>query len=150
MRAFAIFPILAASSACAAASTVQTHGGHLPPAVAAPKVTPITRTGKTISGQSLKLPTGDAEMVAASVDIPSGGRIGLHRHPWSRFVYVEKGRVSVINRDTGKNTTAIAGQVIAEVISQWHEAVALDNSPARLIVIDVVPPGVVNMEMPPR
>jgi quercetin dioxygenase-like cupin family protein len=150
MRVASVLILSIMMTACAAPSAGRQVEMDSPAASVATKVTPIVRTGKTISGQPLKLPQGPAEMVAASVDIPAGGRIALHRHPWSRFVYVERGRLSIANRDTGEDTVASAGQVIAEVVSQWHEAVALDGAPARLVVIDVVPPSVVNMEMPPH
>jgi hypothetical protein len=42
-----------------------------------------------------------------------------------------------------------AGQLLPEVVGQWHEAKALGASGVRLIVIDLVPPGVNNMVMKP-
>lgn len=155
MRGLVLFLPLAMLAGCATAAEPTTvnptaHTAHATNPTAAPKLTPILRTATTISGQPLRLPQGAVEMVAASVDLPPGGRIALHRHPWSRFVYVETGRVAVVNRDTGATVEAAAGGVIAEVVNQWHEAAALDGGPARLVVIDLVPPGVVNMEMPPR
>jgi hypothetical protein len=42
-----------------------------------------------------------------------------------------------------------AGQLLPEVVAQWHEAKALGANPVRLIVIDLVPPGVINMVMKP-
>ena len=143
--------LMTALAGCAATPPPAAPSMHHGPAAAGkPVVTPIVRTATTISGQPLRLPQGAAEMVAASVDIPAGGRVMLHRHPWSRFVYVESGRIAVRNRDTGTTTEAAAGQALAEVVNQWHEADALDGAPARLVVIDVVPPGVVNVEMPPK
>ncbi|WP_309662114.1 cupin domain-containing protein [Sphingomonas sp.] len=140
--------IVAASlaGACTAAVAPPTMAQAIPGAKAV--ATPIVRTAKTTSGQPLRLPQGAAEMVATAIDFPPGGRVMLHRHPWSRFLYVEKGRVAIINHDTGATVEAAAGQALAEVIGQWHEGVALDGQPARLVVIDLVPPGVVNMEMP--
>ena len=140
--------IVAASlaGACTAAAAPPTMAQAMPGAKAV--ATPIVRTATTTSGQPLRLPQGAAEMVATAVDFPPGGRVMLHRHPWSRFLYVEKGRVAIINHDTGATVEAAAGQALAEVIGQWHEGVALDGQPARLVVIDLVPPGVVNMEMP--
>lgn len=108
--------------------------------------TPIVRTAQTISGQPLKLPPGPAEMVAAAVDIPAGGTTTIHQHPWSRFVYVEKGSVRITNQDTGEVKDLQQGRVFAEVVSQWHYGTA-PGSTARLIVIDIVPPGVNNMIM---
>lgn len=128
----------------------QSHGSaHGAPAAAAPRVTPILRTGRTISDQPLKLPQGEAEVAAASVEIPVGGALPIHQHPWSRIVYVERGSLRVINHDTGASKDFAAGQVLAEVINQWHEAQAVGPVPVRLIVIDLVPPGVNNTIMKP-
>jgi quercetin dioxygenase-like cupin family protein len=104
-------------------------------------VTPILRTRRTISGQPLKLPQGEAEMVAISVDIPPGGALPIHQHPWSRFFYVERGTLRVVNHDTGSSMDFKAGQVQAEAVGQWHEGRAVGEGPVRVIVIDLVPPG---------
>jgi quercetin dioxygenase-like cupin family protein len=118
--------------------------------VGPPIVTPIARSSRTISDQPLRLPQGAAEFAAAAVDIPAGESIPLHQHPWSRFVYVERGAIRIINRDTGTSLDFQTGLVFAEVIGQWHEAQAIGAVGARIIVIDVVPPGVNNMVMPPH
>ena len=112
-----------------------------------PVVTPIVRTARTISGQPLRLPKEEAEVAAAAVDIPAGGALPIHQHPWSRFVYVERGSLRVYNHDTGASLDFQAGQVLPEVVAQWHEARALGTAPVRLIVIDLVPPGVNNTIM---
>ena len=114
-------------------------------------VTPIVRTAATISGQPLRLPQGASEMAAAFVDIPAGGAIMIHKHPWSRFVYVESGTLQVTNHATGASKDFPAGTVLAEVVEQWHEGRAVGGTPVRVVVIDVVPPGVNNsvMQAPP-
>ena len=110
--------------------------------------TPILRTRLTSSNQPLKLPQGDAELVAVTVDIPAGGATSVHQHPWSRFAYVEKGRIRVINHDTGEARDFRPGEVLSEAVSQWHEGRAIDG-PVRLIVFDIVPPGVTNITAQP-
>ena len=112
-----------------------------------PVITPIMRSARTISGQPLRLPKEEAEVAAAAVDIPAGGALPIHQHPWSRFVYLERGSLRVHNHDTGASLDFQAGQVLPEVVSQWHEARALGSVPVRLIVIDLVPPGVNNTIM---
>lgn len=124
----------------------QAHGAS---GTAAPRVTPILRSRRTISDQPLKLPQGEAEVVAATVDIPVGGKLPIHQHPWSRFVYVERGSLRVVNHDSGATKDFNAGQVMPEVVAQWHEAQALGPTPVRLVVIDLVPPGVNNTVMKP-
>lgn len=112
-------------------------------------IKPITKTTETISGQPLKLPQGPAEMVAISVDIPAGAALAIHQHPWSRFFYVERGTLRVINHDTGSSQDFKAGAVQAEAIGEWHEGRALGKGPVRVIVIDLVPPGATNTIVKP-
>jgi quercetin dioxygenase-like cupin family protein len=112
-------------------------------------VTPKLRIRRTISDQPLKLPQGEAEMDAVSVDIPAGVSLPIHKHPWSRFFYVERGTLRVINHDTGSSMDFKAGQVGAEAVGQWHAGKAVGEGPVRLIVIDLVPPGVNNTIMKP-
>lgn len=135
--------VLAVASTSAEAQSVTAAEHAMPPKVV---TTPILRSGQTISSQPLKLPQGAAEMAAAAIEIAPGGATPIHQHPWSRFVYVEKGPVRVVNHDTGATLDFQAGQVLPEVVGQWHEARAL-RSTARLIVIDIVPPGVNNTIM---
>jgi quercetin dioxygenase-like cupin family protein len=115
-------------------------------AVSEPKgmvTTPIARTQLTSSNQPLRLPSGASELVAVTVDISAGGATSVHQHPWSRFAYVEKGSLRVINHDTGEAKVFEPGQVLTEAVGQWHEGRAI-SGPVRLIVFDIVPPGVVN------
>jgi quercetin dioxygenase-like cupin family protein len=106
----------------------------------------VVRTAVTVSHQPLKLPHGKAEMVASVVDIPPGGATTIHQHPWSRFVYVERGSIRVTNFDKHDNLDFHAGQVFAEVVAQWHQGQAGPDG-VHLVVIDLVPPGVTNMKM---
>lgn len=140
-KRLAVIGVLIASVSTASPST-QKAPGH----AAASVTTPIVRTGRTISNQPLRLPPGKAEMVAAAVEIPAGGSTPIHQHPWSRFVYVERGPLRVVNHDTGKTRDFQSGQVIPEVVAQWHEGRAIAG-PVRVIVIDLVPPGVNNTIM---
>jgi quercetin dioxygenase-like cupin family protein len=110
--------------------------------------TPILRTRLTSSNQPLKLPHREAELVAVTVDIPAGGATSVHQHPWSRFAYVDKGRLRVINHDTGEAKDFRPGEVLSEAVGQWHEGRAIDG-PVRLIVFDIVPPGVTNITVGP-
>ena len=111
------------------------------------KSTPIVRTAQTLSGQPLRLPPGKAEMVASSVEVPAGGYTTVHQHPWSRFVYVERGPLRITNEDTKQVHELQTGQVFAEVVAQWHQGYAPGPQGARVVVIDLVPPGATNMVM---
>lgn len=138
--------MLMTSLALAALAPIEAAAAQ--PSADPPKIvtTPILRTGKTITNQALKLPQGDAEVIAVTVDIPVGGSTPIHQHPWSRFVYVEQGPLRVINHDTGDTRDFPSGTLLPEAVAQWHEGQA-PRSPVRLIVIDLVPPGATNMVM---
>jgi len=103
--------------------------------------TPIVRAGTTLTGQPLRVPPAPFELVVNRVEIPAGGIIPAHKHPWSRYVYIEAGAIRVTNHDSGTVSDFAAGQVIVEAIGQWHAGLVLGDAPARLIVFDQVPPG---------
>ena len=127
----------------ASAGCAQTVATAAPPA---PVVTPLAKGTTTVTGQPLKLPAGGAEYSVVLVVIPPGGATNVHRHPWSRFAYVEQGPIRLINHDTGQTFDFQTGSVIAESIGQWHEGRAIGPNPVRLIVFDLTPPGSANVE----
>jgi quercetin dioxygenase-like cupin family protein len=133
--------IIVALAACPASAVQQTAPSTYPRAQA----TPILRTAVTSSGQRLRLPRGRAELVGTLVIIPPGALLPIHRHPWSRFAYVEEGTVRVHNADTRQTRDFAKGEVIVEAVGQWHEGRAVSASPVRLVVFDLVPPGVNNV-----
>ena len=118
--------------------------GQAPPAPAAVTI-PIVRAQTTVTGQPLRVPPAPLELVVNRVEIPAGGIIPTHKHPWSRYVYVESGAIRVTNHDSGTVSDFTAGQVIVEAIDQWHEGLVIGDGPARLIVVDQVPPGTSNL-----
>lgn len=127
--------LLVLLSACASA----------PPPLPAPVRTEIVRTAETMTGQKLALPDGPAELTASATELPPGARLPVHKHPWQRIVYVERGRLEVINHDTGLRREFEAGDVLVEAVGQWHEGRVLGGEGARLIVYDLAPPGADNM-----
>ena len=143
MRSLLMVPAALALACGPAASMALETKAAVPNAVSLP----LVRTAKTASGQPLRLPQGSSEMVATAVDIPSGGSTAIHQHPWSRFVYVERGPLRVVNQATGQTQDFVTGQVFPEVVAQWHIGQAPGAQGARLILIDLVPPGITNMKM---
>ena len=53
----------------------------------------------------------------------------------------------MVNQDTRSSRDFKAGQVLPEAVAQWHHGEAVGEGPVRLIVIDLVPPGVNNTIM---
>jgi quercetin dioxygenase-like cupin family protein len=129
---------LLAALALAAPAAAQTSAP-------APTTTVLMTIRSTQSGQTIELPSGPLEATASQTILPPHGRIAAHKHPYPRYVYVAEGRVKVTNLDTGKTYELNAGDVSVDPVGQWHEAEALGDGPARLIVVDQTPPGVTNV-----
>ncbi len=119
------------------------------PALAAdppgPVSTPVTVTTTTWSGQPLTLPQGPVAVTVSRTDLPAGGVLPIHRHPYPRYAYVLSGRLQAVNLDTGATSELKAGEFTVDPIDQWHKAWALDGQPASLLIIDQAPPGQGNM-----
>jgi quercetin dioxygenase-like cupin family protein len=104
----------------------------------------LLRTDKTLSGQPLRFGSPGAQVVASATNFPPNGRTTVHKHPWSRFVYVERGPLWVTNFDRHKTAEFQTGQAFAEAVGEWHRGHAGPNG-ARLVVFDLVPPGTINV-----
>ena len=149
MRYLVALSLLALAGCVTAAPLSADPHSSMGAGAARPVTIQLGRSATTISGQPLHLPQGAAEAVAAIIDIPVGGATPIHQHPWQRFVYVERGPVRIVNHDTGQSRDFQSGQFLPEVVAQWHEGQAIGPGPVRLVVIDVVPPGVNNTVMKP-
>lgn len=104
----------------------------------------IVRSSTTVTGQRLTLPQG-AEVVISVTELPPGGVLPMHKHPWPRYAYVERGRLSVRYVDAGLERTFGPGEAVVEAIDQWHEGRVVGGEPVRIVVIDHVPPGQTNV-----
>ena len=104
----------------------------------------LLRTDRIVSGQPLRFGQAAAQIVAYATDFAPNGRTSVHKHPWSRFVYVEKGPLWVTNFDRHKTHEFQTGQAFAEAVGEWHQGRAGPKG-ARLVVFDLVPPGKVNV-----
>ena len=133
---------LAAVSACAPAG--REVEPWVRPAPAEVTRTPMLSTTATMSDQPIALPQGPVALVVTRTDMPSGAAIPLHRHPWPRYVYVEKGWIEMVNVDAGITRAYGPGDVIGEPVDQWHEGRAFSD-PVSMIAFDQAPPGESNM-----
>jgi quercetin dioxygenase-like cupin family protein len=106
--------------------------------------TETTMTGQPLRVPPLSVPQPPLQLIVTRVDAPAGALIACHKHPWSRYVYLESGAVRVTNYDANRTNDFTAGQELVEAIDQWHDARVTSPGPARLIVVDQVPPGTGN------
>ena len=104
----------------------------------------VVRTSTTVTGQPLVLPQ-PAEVVVSVTELPAGGVLPMHKHPWPRYAYVERGRLSVRYEAAGLVREFGPGEAIVEAIDQWHEGRVVGAEPVRIVVIDHVPPGQTNL-----
>lgn len=112
------------------------------PALAQPTPTaPPVTIDATLSGQPIRAPAGDLRVTISQVQLPVGGRLPAHKHPYPRVAHVVSGRLKVVNLDTGQVREAKAGDWMVDAVDQWHEAVVLGDEPVRLMTIDQAPPG---------
>jgi quercetin dioxygenase-like cupin family protein len=112
------------------------------PALAQPTPlgSPVT-IDATLSGQPIRAPSGDLRVTVSRIELPVGGKLPAHKHPYARVAHVEQGRLSVKNLDTGETREVKAGDWVVDAIDQWHEAAVVGNEPVRLTTIDQAPPG---------
>jgi quercetin dioxygenase-like cupin family protein len=125
---------------CAATAT-----STQPQAPAGAKVTIAGRSATTATGQKLAPPADPFESVISVSELPAGGTLPMHKHPWPRYVYVDRGRLSVSYEESGLVRAFGPGEGIVEAIDQWHEGRVIGDDPVRLIVFDQVPPGQANV-----
>lgn len=107
-------------------------------------VTPVAKLIRTVTGQPIRLPAGDAQVSACTYDIPPGAKLSVHKHPYPRFAYILAGDLRVRLAD-GRSFDYHPGEFIAEVVDAWHHGETLGAAPVRLLVIDATPPGAGNV-----
>jgi quercetin dioxygenase-like cupin family protein len=118
-----------------------------PAAGAAASVTILLRSAATVTGQPLRSPEPPWEAVISRSELPAGGALPRHRHPWPRFVYIEQGQLRVSYEASGLVRDFGTGEAIIEALDEWHEAVVIGPAPVRLIVFDQLPPGQTNVAL---
>ena len=98
----------------------------------------------TNSGQPIKLPRGNVEVVTWMYDIPVGTRLPVHKHPFQRYAYVLQGTLRVSDVANNRSFDYKAGDFIVEMVDGWHYGTNIGKVPVRLLVIDQVEPGQAN------
>ena len=98
----------------------------------------------TNSGQPIKLPQGNVEVVVWMYDIPAGSKLAVHKHPYQRYAYVLQGTLQVTDVQNGRSFEYKPGDFIIEMVDGWHYGANNGKVPVRLLVIDQVEPGQAN------
>src|SRR5687767_10857765 len=116
-----------------------------PPASPGAAVQVVTRTATTITGQPLEAPPVPYEVAISTSELPAGGLLPMHKHPWPRYAYVERGRLEVRYEASGLVRQFAAGEAVVEAVDQWHEGRVVGTEPVRLVIVDQLPPGQSNV-----
>jgi quercetin dioxygenase-like cupin family protein len=98
------------------------------------KLTPVLETATTITGQPIRFPQGDNQLVAVIAEVAPGGQVGRHQHPVPLLVYMLEGTLSIEMDGHGTHTFS-AGQAFAEVIHTWHNGRNLTDKPVRFLIV---------------
>jgi quercetin dioxygenase-like cupin family protein len=142
MRHAAIMVLVVAMGGCVEEATQPVSPSA--PSVAAAS-TSVLRTSTTITGQPLAAPPSPWEILVTRTELPSGGLLPMHKHPWPRYAFVQRGRLEVRYEQSGLVRTFGPGEAVVEAVDQWHEGRVIGAEPVTLIVLDQLPPGATNV-----
>ena len=94
------------------------------------KLMPILETTTTFTGQPIRFPQGENQLVAVLAEVGPGGQVGRQMHPVPLFVYMLEGTLTIEMEVHGTHAFQ-AGQGFAEVTHTWHNGRNLGDKPAR-------------------
>ncbi|WP_041794916.1 cupin domain-containing protein [Pararhodospirillum photometricum] len=95
-------------------------------------------TRVTAAGQPLVLPTKDARLIVTDYTIAPGATLAVHKHPFSRFALVEEGTLRVERTADGHVFDYKPGDIVVEIVDEWHRGTNTGTTPVRLVVFDLV------------
>jgi len=119
-----------------------------PPPPAQVRVVEVFRGSQTALGQPLRFPGRDGTVVVTTYDIPPGARLPVHRHPQQRMAYVLSGNLRV-STPGGRSWDYKPGDMVIEMLDNWHSGETLGTEPVRLLVIDQTEGNGSNTELHP-
>ena len=111
------------------------------PAFAAPVVTPLANTDKTVTGQPIIAPEHPA-VIATVLTFQPGDKTAIHKHPWPHYGYMLEGVLTITNTETGKSYEVKAGEFLVEMQNTAHFGENRGTVPVKILIVDTVPAGV--------
>lgn len=111
------------------------------PAIAAPVVTPLANTNKTVTGQPIIAPEHPS-VIATVLTFQPGDKTAIHKHPWPHYGYMLEGVLTITNAETGKSFEVKAGEFLVEMQNTAHFGENRGTVPVRILIVDTVPAGV--------
>lgn len=120
------------------AAPPRSEAAEDPPAVV---VTELLATEVTSTGQPLVLPRANARVIVSEYAIAPGAVLPVHKHPFSRYAVVLEGRLQVSRPGQPGGMVYGPGEVVVEMVDEWHYGTNIGTVPVRLIVVDQVEAG---------
>jgi len=110
------------------------------PVVAAPVVTPLANTDKTVIGQPIVAPEHPT-VIATVITFQPGDKTVQHKHPWPHYGYVLEGVLTITNSETGQSFAVKAGEFLVEMQNTAHVGENRGTVPVKILIVDTVPAG---------
>jgi quercetin dioxygenase-like cupin family protein len=117
-----------------AAPGAQAQSGPPPAGPVGLTLTPVLQTGTTFTGQPIRFPQGDNQLVAVLAEVAPGGQVGRHLHPNPLFVYILEGTLTIEMEGHGAHAFR-AGEGLAEVVNTWHNGRNLGDAPVKFLIV---------------
>lgn len=97
-------------------------------------LTPILQTATTFTGQPIRFPQSDGQIVAVLAEVAPGGQVGRHLHLNPLFVYILEGTLTIEMEGHGTHAFR-AGEGLAEVVNTWHNGRNLGDTPVKFLIV---------------
>jgi quercetin dioxygenase-like cupin family protein len=114
------------------------------PANVSPGVRTILSTGTTVTGETIKYPSGaPAQMTAVEITLAPGQQTGWHTHPVPLFGYILDGELTVDYGPKGQRVYH-KGDGFAEATNEAHNGRNLADKPVTILAVFAGMEGVKN------
>jgi quercetin dioxygenase-like cupin family protein len=105
------------------------------PANVSPGVRTILSTGTTVTGETIKYPSGaPAQMTAVEITLAPGQQTGWHTHPVPLFGYILDGELTVDYGPKGQRVYH-KGDGFAEATNEAHNGRNLADKPVTILAV---------------
>ena len=104
---------------------------------AGPMAEKILVASKSVVGEQIVYPTGDAALVTAQVVIlEPGAATGWHTHPMPTFGYILDGEIEVDYGPLGRKTFR-KGEALMEAMGHVHQGRNVSGKPVRVLAVSI-------------
>ncbi len=108
----------------------------------------LLSTGKTVVGETIVYPPGEAVVDAAIVTLAPGESTIVHRHGVPFFAYILEGEITVDYGTHGRKTYR-KGQAVMEAMDVAHAGTNTGSAPMRILAVYIGAKGARNVVAEP-